>query len=210
MPTVRKKAASGVDGRVIYKRGDVLDAPRTRRTIVAFLINDRAVAWGSGVARQAASRYPLAHREFRRIVAESPRKLCLGEVIVIRVGARTYLAAVVAQRGYGRSAVPRLRYAALEKSLRRLVTSAKKLDASVRMPRIGCGSAGGTWKRVLPLVAAAVVNKVRVYVVDRQWQANLARAAQIVTSAKPWPYTTRRRTRPRSGRTQPLSRIAIT
>ncbi|MEU8679992.1 hypothetical protein [Streptomyces sp. NPDC048611] len=36
----------------------------------------------------------------------------------------------------------------------RVAGKAQELGASVHMPRIGCGLAGGTWSRVEPLVAA--------------------------------------------------------
>lgn len=33
-----------------------------------------------------------------------------------------------------------------------MATKAAELDASVHMPRIGCGLAGGNWSRVEPLI----------------------------------------------------------
>jgi O-acetyl-ADP-ribose deacetylase (regulator of RNase III) len=48
--------------------------------------------------------------------------------------------------------VPPIRYAALKECLITLNHDAKELRASVHMPRIGCGLAGGRWEMVEPLV----------------------------------------------------------
>ena len=44
-------------------------------------------------------------------------------------------------------------------ALGRLADEAAELDASVHMPRIGCGLAGGKWSRIEPLVTERLVNK---------------------------------------------------
>ena len=43
--------------------------------------------------------------------------------------------------------------------LAHLATKAAELDASVHMPRIGCGLAGGHWSRVEPLVMRRLVER---------------------------------------------------
>lgn len=45
-----------------------------------------------------------------------------------------------------------MRYEAIERCLTTLAGHAAALEASVHMPRIGCGLAGGKWARVEPLV----------------------------------------------------------
>jgi O-acetyl-ADP-ribose deacetylase (regulator of RNase III) len=40
----------------------------------------------------------------------------------------------------------------VERCLATLAEEALRLRASVHMPRIGCGLAGGTWERIGPLV----------------------------------------------------------
>ena len=60
------------------------------------------------------------------------------------------IASAVAQKGYGPSAKPRIRYAALE-------DVARRLHATVHMPRIGCGQAGGSWFIVEELIASTLL-----------------------------------------------------
>lgn len=52
-----------------------------------------------------------------------------------------------------------VRYEAIDASLGLLADKAVELGASVHMPRIGCGLAGGRWSRVEPLVAERVVRR---------------------------------------------------
>lgn len=47
---------------------------------------------------------------------------------------------------------PPIRYAAVEQCLTGLAEHALALSASVHMPRIGCGLAGGKWDKVEPLI----------------------------------------------------------
>jgi O-acetyl-ADP-ribose deacetylase (regulator of RNase III) len=69
------------------------------------------------------------------------------------VEAYIWVANMVAQRGTKRgSSGPPIRYGAVGKCLEKVAEKAVELAASVHMPRIGCGLAGGDWSRVEPLV----------------------------------------------------------
>jgi hypothetical protein len=59
---------------------------------------------------------------------------------------------VVAQHGYGVSDKPRIRYAALRKGLEVVASEATKARASIHMPRIGAGQAGGHWSVIQDLI----------------------------------------------------------
>jgi hypothetical protein len=62
------------------------------------------------------------------------------------------LASMIAQHGYGSSPKPRLRYGALVQCLAEVGDRATKSGASVHMPRIGSGQAGGSWELVEEIV----------------------------------------------------------
>ncbi len=73
---------------------------------------------------------------------------------------------MIGQRGtkVGSNIVP-VRYEAIESCLEKLATEAKTLNASVHMPRIGCGLAGGKWDKIEPLVIKTLSeNDLEVYV----------------------------------------------
>jgi hypothetical protein len=50
-----------------------------------------------------------------------------------------------------------VRYEAIDAGLALLADKALELEASVHMPRIGCGLAGGKWSRVEPLISERLV-----------------------------------------------------
>jgi O-acetyl-ADP-ribose deacetylase (regulator of RNase III) len=52
-----------------------------------------------------------------------------------------------------------VRYEAIDTALGRVADKAAELGASVHMPRIGCGLAGGEWSRVEPLVIGRLVRR---------------------------------------------------
>ena len=73
---------------------------------------------------------------------------------------------MISQHGYGESATPRIRYGALEVCLQKLAGEALRKKASVHIPRIGCGQAGGSWWIVSELIEEFLLKagiKVTVY-----------------------------------------------
>lgn len=63
--------------------------------------------------------------------------------------------------------IPPIRYEAVEKCLNKLIDEALQLNASVHMPRIGCGLAGGKWEEIEPIIERTLLkNNVEVYVYD--------------------------------------------
>jgi O-acetyl-ADP-ribose deacetylase (regulator of RNase III) len=64
---------------------------------------------------------------------------------------------------------PPIRHNAVEKCLGRVAQKAVELDASVHMPRIGCGLAGGNWEEIEPIITRQLCKKsIAVYVYDRE------------------------------------------
>jgi O-acetyl-ADP-ribose deacetylase (regulator of RNase III) len=84
----------------------------------------------------------------------------LGAVQFVQVERYVWVANMVGQRGIrtGSKGVP-VRYEAIDTALERLADKALELGASVHMPRIGCGLAGGTWSRVEPLITERLVKR---------------------------------------------------
>jgi O-acetyl-ADP-ribose deacetylase (regulator of RNase III) len=59
---------------------------------------------------------------------------------------------------------PPIRYEAVLEGLQKV--GAKAQNASVHMPRIGCGLAGGTWDQIEPLIIATLISVISVWVYD--------------------------------------------
>jgi O-acetyl-ADP-ribose deacetylase (regulator of RNase III) len=53
---------------------------------------------------------------------------------------------------------PTIRYDAVRQCLRHLATHATRLTASVHMPRIGAGLAGGRWDHIEPLITSELTS----------------------------------------------------
>ena len=79
-----------------------------------------------------------------------------------------WIANMIGQRGMKTgSKGPPVRYDAIESGLAKVAEKAKELSASVHMPRIGCGLAGGKWNKVEPLILTTLCDAdVPVYVYD--------------------------------------------
>ena len=63
------------------------------------------------------------------------------------------MANMIGQRGVKRgSSGPPIRYEAVAQCLQHVAAKARELMASVHMPRIGCGLAGGDWSEIAQIV----------------------------------------------------------
>jgi O-acetyl-ADP-ribose deacetylase (regulator of RNase III) len=125
------------------------DGPR----ILVQIVTDGAVIWGGGGFAAAVRRaWPHAQEEFRQWVAGSREHLSLGRVHFATPRDGVQVASIIAQHGYALSARPKVRYNALRQGLQEVAKVAQENGASVHMPRIGTGLAGGSWDVVEELV----------------------------------------------------------
>jgi O-acetyl-ADP-ribose deacetylase (regulator of RNase III) len=71
---------------------------------------------------------------------------------------RIWVANMVAQHGMRTgSKGPPIRYDAVARCLSTVADHALRLNASVHMPRIGCGLAGGRWERIEPIITETLL-----------------------------------------------------
>ncbi|MGW4550979.1 macro domain-containing protein [Streptomyces violaceorubidus] len=137
-----------------YVRGDAT-APSVKGVkVIAHVCNDVG-GWGKGFVLAVSRRWPepeAAYRAWHRDRASND--FGLGAVQFVRVEPYVWVANMIGQRGTRTrgKGVP-VRYEAVGTALGVLADRAAELGASVHMPRIGCGLAGGEWSRVEPLIA---------------------------------------------------------
>ncbi|MFJ5557442.1 macro domain-containing protein [Streptomyces sp. NPDC093250] len=138
---------------ITYIRGDAT-APSVKGVkLIAHVCNDIG-GWGKGFVLALSRRWPepeAAYRVWHRNRASND--FALGAVQLVQVERYVWVANMIGQRGIrtGSKGVP-VRYEAIDTALARLADHAIALGASVHMPRIGCGRAGGRWSRVEPLI----------------------------------------------------------
>jgi O-acetyl-ADP-ribose deacetylase (regulator of RNase III) len=138
-----------------FVRGDALQPRGAGPKMVVHIVNDKTPNWGGGGFAQAVRRqWPAVQVDFQKSVAENRRLLTLGNARVCDLPHELLVASVVAQKGYGESVGPRLRYAALRHGLESVATAAIQRGASIHMPRIGTGQGGGSWAIVEDIIRA--------------------------------------------------------
>lgn len=146
---------------ITYVRGDAT-APQAKGVkVIAHVCNDLG-GWGKGFVVALSKRWREPEEEFRRWHRERAKNdFGLGALQLVRVEPYVWVANMVGQRGIrtGRSTGVPVRYEAIDTALAALGGRAAELGASVHMPRIGCGLAGGRWERVEPLVRARLVER---------------------------------------------------
>jgi hypothetical protein len=150
--TVTSKALS-----LVSLRGNALDPRGTGPRIIAQIVNDKTANWGAGFARAVRIKYPSVQEEFREWCVVNPNNLSLGNIHVSRISEDLYVVSMIAQHGYGESTKPRIRYASLKDCLGRLKEIAADKAATINMPRIGTGYAGGNWPFILELIDEMLV-----------------------------------------------------
>jgi O-acetyl-ADP-ribose deacetylase (regulator of RNase III) len=87
----------------------------------------------------------------------------------VQVEPDVWVANMVGQHDIQRKAdqLPPIRYEAVEAALAKVAVEAQKLMASVHLPRIGCGLAGGTWDRIEPIIKRTLcLSGIEVFVYD--------------------------------------------
>ncbi|MFJ9522066.1 macro domain-containing protein [Kitasatospora sp. NPDC101801] len=139
-----------------YVRGDATAPQGKGVKVIAHVCNDLG-GWGKGFVVALSKRWPEPEAAFRRWHRErAGNDFGLGAVQLVQVERYVWVANLVGQRGIrtSRSQGVPVRYEAIDAALARLAPQVRELGASVHMPRIGCGLAGGRWDRVEPLVTA--------------------------------------------------------
>lgn len=135
--------------RIKYVVGDATNPIRDGITFVAHCLNNVG-AHDAGFALAVARKWPMAKRAYRDAFEASECQP--GECISCAPEMNLHVIAMIGQDGLG----PRsLRHNWLGAALHYLASEAIQNNASVHMPRIGCGLAGGKWEDVEPLILAA-------------------------------------------------------
>lgn len=140
---------------ITYLKGDATAPQASGPKIIAHICNDRG-GWGRGFVLALSKRWNDPEEYYRRWF-HSKENFKLGEIQVVEVKPKLWVANMVAQHGFKTgSNGPPIRYEALGSCLKKLAIEAEERKASIHMPRIGCGLAGGKWEIVEPILKAAL------------------------------------------------------
>ena len=130
--------------------------------IIAHICNDIGV-WGRGFVLSVSENWPSPHDRYKEWhktgKSKTGKEFRLGEVQLVKVENDVFIANMIAQHDiYTKDKIPPIRYDALKECLDKLASYAAMLDATIHLPRIGCGLAGGEWIIVEELILNNLIN----------------------------------------------------
>ena len=139
--------------KIIYTIGDATKPAGVGSKIIAHVCNDIG-AWGRGFVLSLSKLSPAPEQGFKEWYAERGRNdFALGAVQFVSVSPDIEVANMIGQHGIrALQDVPPIRYDAVETALKTVGEKAQTDNASVHLPRIGCGLAGGKWSEIEPLI----------------------------------------------------------
>lgn len=140
-------------------KGDATTPRGAGNRILAHVVNDKAALWGAGFGLAMRKRWPEAQTAFRDWVLKNSKLFKLGNTFTSELDEGLIAVQMICQRGYGISNQPRLRYAALQSCLQKLADEAVKRHASIHMPKIGTGEAGGSWFFIQQIIDELLVGR---------------------------------------------------
>ena len=146
---------------ISYLKGDATQPVGEGPRIIVHCCND-AGGWGSGFVVAVSRRWSqpeIAYRMWHEIGHDDGAPFVLGAAQLVDVGDGIHVVNVIGQHNYGGPTgedYPYVRYAALEAGFRQVSEWARAMKASVHMPRLGCGLAGGKWDEVAKIIERTI------------------------------------------------------
>lgn len=126
-----------------YVIGDATNPIGDGHKVICHVCNDVG-GWGRGFVLALSAKWSAPEANYRRW--STSHDFGLGQIQVVNVEPEITIVNMVAQRDIrSQGGIPPIRYEALRECLSRVWIEARRLQASVHMPRIGAGLAGGDW-----------------------------------------------------------------
>lgn len=150
-----------------YIIGDATNPITEGNKIIVHICNDIG-GWGKGFVMAISKRWAEPEKKYRDWY-KSENGLSLGTVQFVNVEYDIWIANLIGQHKINKdeNGNPPIRYEAVLIGLEKVEQFAKEINATVHMPRIGCGLAGGTWDKIEPLIQAKLTTKgIETYVYD--------------------------------------------
>lgn len=138
-----------------FVKGDATAPPSGGNRIIVHICNDIGI-WGEGFVRALSKRWPgpeLAYKHYAETFTKDDLFMDLGAVQLVLVEKDLIVANLIGQHHVRvhNGQMP-IRYEATRKGMKAIAKVAKNSKASVHMPRLGTGFAGGKWEHVERIV----------------------------------------------------------
>ena len=150
-----------------YIKGNALEPIGENNKIIVHCCNDIG-AWGAGFVMAISNKWKKPEKFYREM-----DERILGDVQFVSVETNIDIANIIGQEGIrpNELGVSPIRYSAIATALKEVNKYAKSINATIHMPRMGCGLAGGQWSIMEAVIKASV--DVDVYVYDFVEQDNV-------------------------------------
>jgi len=148
-----------MENNINYIQGDATNPNGIGNKIIVHVCNDTG-GWGRGFVLALSKKWKKPEEDYRTWF-KSKVNFELGQVQFVQVEQGTWVANLIGQHKTMNSheGLPPIRYEAILAGLEAVGDFAHKTQATIHMPRIGCGLAGGTWDKVEPLIIKALIEK---------------------------------------------------
>ena len=153
--------------KINYIIGDATNPKIEGNKIIVHICNDIG-GWGKGFVMAISKRWKAPELRYREWF-KSKESFELGQVQFVQVENEIWVANLIGQHKINRdeNGNAPIRYEAILSGLELVRQFAIEKNATVHMPRIGCGLAGGTWDKIEPLIEKTLmINGIETYVYD--------------------------------------------
>lgn len=144
---------------IMYIKGDATSPIAPKNKVITHICNDIG-GWGKGFVLALSKKWKIAEEAYRQWY-RSQEGFSLGAVQFVKVADDIYVANMIGQQGIYKDSkgLPPIRYEAVRQCLKEVALFATKHEASVHMPRIGCGLAGGKWELIEEIIKEELIAK---------------------------------------------------
>ena len=153
--------------KVNYITGDATNPQTNGNKIIVHVCNDIG-GWGKGFVIAISKRWKQPEQQYREWF-KTKDNFDLGKVQFVQVEEEIWIANLIGQHKINKdeNGNAPIRYDSILLGLKEVRNFAIEKNATVHMPRIGCGLAGGTWDKIEPLINESLTeSKIETYVYD--------------------------------------------
>lgn len=146
--------------KISFVKGDATQPIGDGNKIITHIVNDLGL-WGAGFVLAVSKKWNEPEESYRAL---KPEERILGNVQFVKVEDDITIANMFGQKGVRSETNTRpINYTAVKQSLKKVSDYAIETNATIHMPRIGCGLAGGDWFLIEKLIHEVVKADVTVY-----------------------------------------------
>lgn len=145
---------------ITYIKGDATSPDGSGVKVITHICNDVG-GWGKGFVLALSRRWKEPEEAYRQWY-HSQESFVLGEVQFVEVEkGDLFVANMIGQHHIYKDekGFPPIRYGAVRECLQKTADFAKKHNATIHMPRIGCGLAGGKWEEIETIIKEELTAK---------------------------------------------------